>query len=322
MANSTRRTFLQTSVAAAAGLSGAASVASVTGISPKVDKPLVTTAPPAPAAPVQVPKMKFFDADISRLVLGVNPFCGFAHYNNNFAGSMKDWYTPERACAIMHQCTRYGINAFNYAPYDPFPQYWNRFLAEGGKMHLIMQLPRQDDTVAWIKRLKPFAAHIQGEASDQAFQTGKMDSIKDWCKQVRDLGVVVGVGTHKPEVISYVEDKGWDVDFYAGCVYNRTRTKDEWRKVLNGEMMELDREIYVQSDPPRMYSVMRQTSKPCFAFKVLAAGRIQETGGVEQAFRTAFESIKPIDGVFIGIFPHAKDEVRENAEIVHRILQG
>jgi hypothetical protein len=266
--------------------------------------------------------MKFFDADISRLVLGVNPFCGFAHYNNNFAGSMKDWYTPERACAIMHQCTRYGINAFNYAPYDPFPQYWNRFLAEGGKMHLIMQLPRQDDTVAWIKRLKPFAAHIQGEASDQAFQTGKMDSIKDWCKQVRDLGVVVGVGTHKPEVISYVEDKGWDVDFYAGCVYNRTRTKDEWRKVLNGEMMELDREIYVQSDPPRMYSVMRQTSKPCFAFKVLAAGRIQETGGVEQAFRTAFESIKPIDGVFIGIFPHAKDEVRENAEIVHRILQG
>jgi len=76
----------------------------------------------------------------------------------------------------------------------------------------------------------------------------------------------------------------------------------------------------VQSDPPRMYSVMRQTAKPCFAFKVLAAGRIQERGGVEQAFRTAFESIKPIDGIFVGIFPHAKDEIRENAEIVHRIL--
>jgi hypothetical protein len=66
---------------------------------------------------------------------------------------------------------------------------------------------------------------------------------------------------------------------------------------------------------------MRQTSKPCFAFKVLAAGRIQE-GGVEQAFRTAFESIKPIDGIFVGMFPRARDEVRENAEIVHRILQS
>jgi hypothetical protein len=41
---------------------------------------------------------------------------------------------------------------------------------------------------------------------------------------------------------------------------------------------------------------------------------------VEQAFRTAFESIKPTDGIFVGVFPRAKDEIRENAEIVHRIL--
>ena len=74
-------------------------------------------------------------------------------------------------------------------------------------------------------------------------------------------------------------------------------------------------------DPPRMYAVMRQTRKPCFAFKVLAAGRIYD-GGVEQAFRAAFESIKPTDGIFVGMFPRVKDEVRENAEIVHRILQG
>ena len=75
----------------------------------------------------------------------------------------------------------------------------------------------------------------------------------------------------------------------------------------------------MQSDPARMYKVMRQTRKPCFAFKILAAGRIAERG-VEQAFRTAFESIKPNDGIYVGMFPRVKDEVRENAEIVHRIL--
>jgi hypothetical protein len=111
------------------------------------------------------------------------------------------------------------------------------------------------------------------------------------------------------------------VDFYAGCVYNRTRTREEWKKILNGEIMEMDREIYVQSDPPRMYSVMRQTAKPCFAFKVLAAGRVDD-GGIEQAFRTAFSSIKPNDGIFVGMFPRPKDEVRQNAEIVHRILES
>jgi len=65
--------------------------------------------------------------------------------------------------------------------------------------------------------------------------------------------------------------------------------------------------------------VMRQTPKPCFAFKILAAGRIPDRG-IEQAFRTAFESIKPIDGIYVGMFPRFRDEVRENAAIVHRIL--
>jgi hypothetical protein len=78
-------------------------------------------------------------------------------------------------------------------------------------------------------------------------------------------------------------------------------------------------ETYMQSDPARMYRVMRQTSKPCFAFKILAAGRVNERDA-DQAFRTAFASIKPTDCVFVGMFPRVRDEVRENAERVHRIL--
>ena len=57
--------------------------------------------------------------------------------------------------------------------------------------------------------------------------------------------------------------------------------------------MEMTHEIYMESDPPRMYKVMQQTPKTCFAFKILAAGRICADGGVEQAFRNAFSSIKP-----------------------------
>ena len=170
-----------------------------------------------------------------------------------------------------------------------------------------------------VKTLKPLALHRQGEVVDKAYQTGQMDTVRDWCRQARDLGVMVGVGTHKPEVIAQVESEGWDVDFYAGCVYNRTRTPEEWKQALNGELMEMPSETYLQSDPPRMYKVMRQTKKPCFAFKILAAGRIADRG-IDQAFRTAFESIKPIDGIYVGMFPRVKDEVKENAERVHRIL--
>ena len=130
---------------------------------------------------------------------------------------------------------------------------------------------------------------------------------------------MVGVGSHNPEVISLVEEQGWDVDFYAGCVYNRTRTEDQWKQMLHGEMMEMATDIYMRSDPARMYKVLRQTRKPCFAFKILAAGRV-EGRAVDQAFQTAFESIKPSDGIFVGLFPKFRDEVRENADRVHRIL--
>jgi hypothetical protein len=272
-----------------------------------------------PQSNIQVPKMKFGGAEISRMVLGVNPFYGYAHYNQNFGAVMKEWYTQDKVCDIMHQCNRYGINAFNYVHMDRAPKDLARFEAEGGKMQLIIQVSAGVEASMLVKNLKPLALHRQGEVVDKAYQSGQMNSVKEWCKQVRDLGVLVGVGTHKPEVIAQVEEEGWDVDFYAGCVYNRTRTSEEWKKILNGETLEMSGEIYLQSDPPRMYRVMRQTRKPCFAFKILAAGRIP-TGGVGQAFRTAFESIKPTDGIYVGMFPRVKDEVKENAERVHRIL--
>jgi hypothetical protein len=170
-----------------------------------------------------------------------------------------------------------------------------------------------------VANLKPHAFQRQGEVVDVAFRNGTMNTVREWCKRVRDAGVLTGVATHNPAVIELVEEQGWDIDYYAGCVYHRSRSDEEWRKVLNGELLEMPREIYLQSDPARMYKVMRQTPKPCFAFKILAAGRIAD-GGIEQAFRTAFSSIKPIDGVFVGMFPRIKDEVKENAGIVHRIL--
>ncbi len=302
----TRREFMQCGAAAMAGIAGA------------VAQPRQADDRKQDAA-VQAAKMKFFNTEISRLVLGVNPFYGYAHFNNNFAAAMRDWYTPERVCEVMHRCARHGINAFNYVHQDRAPKDLARFESEGGKMHLIVQVTALADAATVAKAVKPLALQRQGEVVDDAFQSGKMDTVKEWCKKARDLGVLVGVGTHIPEVIAQVEHENWDVDFYSGCVYNRRRTPEEWRKVLNGELLEMTHEIYLQSDPARMYKVMRQTKKPCFAFKVLAAGRI--TGeGVEQAFRKAFESIKPTDGIYVGMFPRFRDEVRENVEIVQRIL--
>jgi len=325
MSNS-RRTFLQSGAALAAGLTGAASASQAPAGLPQSDMPPGAPQAPArqsgpltPASEIQVPKMKFGGVEISRMVLGVNPFYGFAHYNNTYGTVMKEWYTQDKVCDVMHQANRFGINAFNYVHLDRGPEDWARFVAEGGKMHLIIQVTAGVDPEMLVKTLHPLALQRQGEVVDAAYHNGEMNSVKEWCKKVRDLGVMVGVGTHIPEVIARLEEENWDVDFYSACVYNRRRTADEWKKLLNGETMEMANDIYLRSDPPRMYKVIRQIRKPCFAFKILAAGRIADNG-IERAFRTAFASIKPIDGIYVGVFPRVKDEVRENAEIVHRIL--
>ena len=321
MSNS-RRDFLQAGATLAAGLIGAPQLLHSETATSHARLGLgeiqysSTEQPGSGANPVQVPRMKFGDVKISRMVMGVNPLYGFAHYNASYSRSMAEWYTQDKVCEVLHRANTYGINAFNYVNWERSPRDWARFVSEGGQMHLIVQVTARDDAAALVRDLKPLALHRQGEVVDIAFREGKMDTVREWCKQVRDLGVMVGVGTHKPEVIALVEEQGWDVDFYAGCVYNRTRTAEEWKKwkkVLGGEILEMPREIYLQS------AVMRQTTKPCFAFKILAAGRVADEG-VGGAFRTAFQSIKPTDGVFVGMFPRYKDEVRENAQIVHRVL--
>ncbi len=310
-----RRAFLQTAGLAAGFRLPAAAQAS----RPEERTPPGTSASasPQPGAEIQVPRMTFAGAQISRLVVGCNPFYGFAHYNRILNTIMREYYTPERVCEVLHRCSRFGINAYNFVGFGRAPQDLERFQAEGGKMHLIVQGFGPPEAIQ--QSFKPLAVYHHGEMTDRAFHEGKMETVRDWCKKCRDLGMFVGVGSHRPDVLELLEERGWDVDFYAGCVYKRTRTPQELKETLNGQMPEMPSEVYLQGDPPRMYQFMRQTKKPCFAFKIMAAGRI-DAGGADEAFRQAFSSIKPTDGVFVGMFPRVSDEVRENAERVHRIL--
>lgn len=243
----TRREFLRSGVGLTAGLMGIAAAAQST---PQRPAPQSQTAPgqemvlpdliATDGEPcVQVPKMKFGGAEISRLVLGCNPMNGTSHFNATYNGLMRDWYTMERVCAVMHRAAAFGINAFQHSNHGRCNEYWAMFEAQGGKMHLIAGDQSDDDPVTVVKTLKPHSLHRQGEVVDVAYRTGKMDTVREWCKRVRDTGTTVGVSTHKPEVIALIEEQGWDVDYYCGCVYNRTRSDEEWRKVLSGELMEM-----------------------------------------------------------------------------------
>jgi hypothetical protein len=162
---------------------------------------------------------------------------------------------------------------------------------------------------------KPIGIAHHGNRTDDRFKAGQHQLVKDFCKAVRAAGVMVGVSAHNPEVIERVESENWDVDYYQACVYRVTRTREEARKEF-GESPVDSGGMFMERDPERMCKVIRQTRKPCLAFKILAAGRTTDRPQmVEAAFRFAFEHIKSTDAVIIGMCPKFKDEIAENAAL-------
>jgi len=297
-----RRAFLKSS----AGLAAALAV------------PRLATAQ-EPAVPA-LPKVRFGDFEISRLVVGCNQFYGYSHFNHILDELMREWNTPERVCQTLRQCEANGINAFQYVHHDRGLSDIERHRADGGKVQLVGVSFGPTPIEDVVKRLRPIAMYQHGEAVDVLFRDGKMDQVREYAKRLRQTGVLVGVGTHKPEVVEYVEERGWDVDFYLLCAYNRTRTPEEIRKLL-GVLPTPASELYLETDPPRAYHVAKQTPKTCFLFKILAAGRLTSSPQlIDSAFKTAFESIKPNDCVVVGMYPRYKDEVKENCDRVRRLL--
>ena len=148
-----------------------------------------------------------------------------------------------------------------------------------------------------------------------------MNTLTELLKRIRDRGVLVGLSAHNPAVIELAEEKGWDVDYYMCCLYYLTRPRKEFQKLL-GDALPLG-EIYLPSDPPRMFAVIKAVKKPCLVYKILAAGRrVASAAEVRQCFATALENIKPSDALIVGMYQQFGDQVGANAATVRELLRG
>jgi hypothetical protein len=267
------------------------------------------------AGEARLPRIKFGKYSLSRLICGTNPFNAGSHLSVFVNHQMRQYYTPEQILKTLRRCQEVGINCWQAGRKNY--ELCRRFIDGGGKMHY-MSINSNPEDIEPIAQAGGIGIAHHGESTDNLFKAGKLDKIHDFLKRVRDAGLMVGVSTHMPAVIEAIEDKGWDVDYYMACVYERHRSEAELKKLL-GQVPIPVPEVYLQEDPPRMFKVMRQTKRPCLAFKILAAGRLSERKAwVEKAFRDTFQSIKSNDGVIIGIYDQYSDQPAEDAEYTRR----
>ena len=257
-----------------------------------------------------LPCMKIGDKEISRLIVGSNPFTGKSHMDAAVDADMKAHFSEDRVFALLRRCEEVGINAVQSRGSMPVMDLLGRYRAAGGRLHWLAQTGKNlltfDEELDAMMRYDPAAVCVHGELADDLYLSGQLDKLGGLLDKIRAKNVPAGVCAHFPEVLVYAEEHGLRPDYYMASVYNLFQPDRSHDVNPTGERFEY-------SDVPKMYEVIRSLSAPTVALKILGAGRrcgTQEE--VRAAFAEAYASMKPGDGVLVGMFDKYVDQVALN----------
>ncbi|CAN5709272.1 hypothetical protein BH23PLA1_BH23PLA1_13010 [soil metagenome] len=312
-----RRDFLQQATGLAAGIAALSPAA--------LAKARATPPTPIKAEPATLPTIRLGSHRVTRLIVGGNPIYGHSHFNSILSRSMTDWHTPDRVVELLKHCEAAGINTWQNSYADRTLSDLDRYRAEGGAMQwLCLGKPDWDlhpERIEEAARRQPIGIAPHGALGERLHRERLYDVLTDLLKRIRDQGVLVGLSAHDPTLIEESESRSWDVDYYMCCLYYLTRPREEFRQLLGADLPL--GEIYLPSDPPRMYGVIQATEKPCLAYKVLAAGRrVGSPGEVRRCFEEAFAGIKPTDAIIVGMYQQFGDQVGEDSALVREIAES
>jgi hypothetical protein len=303
-----RRRFLKQAAVAASAIAAVA------------PKARAADAAPAPL----LPTVKLGKHTVTRLIIGGNPVYGYSHFNKILSRHMTEWHTPDRVQELLKRCEEVGINTWQTSYGERSLQDLDRYRENGGKMNwLCLGNPDWDqhpEKIADAAKHKPIGIAPHGALAERLHRQNKLTVLTDLLKRIRDQGALVGLSAHNPAVTELAEEKGWDVDYYMCCCYYLSRPRDEFQQIL-GKELPLG-EIYLPSDPARMFKVVKAAKKPCLVYKILAAGRrVNTPAEVRNCFATAFDNMKPTDAVIVGMYQQPGDQVGANAAIVRELAR-
>ncbi len=276
----------------------------------------------APTAAAPLPTIKLGPHAITRLVAGWNPIGGYSYLGPHTDRHMKEYFTVEQTVTFLLDCEKAGINAHQFSVADTTVEVLRRVREHGSNMNFYCLHAGREGIAQVVQDTQPFALVHHGGVTDQLFHQGKSQEVHDYVKAVHDRGLLAGVSAHDPDCIRRIADEGWEVDYFMCCFYYLTRknsTADG--PTAAPETLQIAYPFY-RADPAVMTRVMREVDQPCLGFKILGAGRLCDSQeSVREAFRFAFESIKPKDGVIVGMYPRFFDEIAANSQYTRELAQ-
>lgn len=257
-----------------------------------------------------LPTVDFLGLNPTRLIIGANPFGGYSHQNRERDQEMVAYYTIDRILETWGRAEAAGINTMitnNETPH--VLEAVTTYLSGGGKLQWIAQInnnrfPNMMGAIDQAVEIGCRAMYIHGGVVDRLYQEQDADSLREWITHAKSLGIRAGVAGHSPATHYWVDSLDL-VDFHVVCFFNC------------GSLHSGQGEKFKLADLAPAAECVRKIDRPCIAYKIMAAGRIDAS----MAFEYAFENIKPTDVVNVGMHRGDRDDmVEENVRIVRSIL--
>lgn len=252
-----------------------------------------------------LPATRLGKLEVSRLILGSNPFYGFAHKQGGLAEEMKAYYTDERICEVLDAAADQGITAVASPPYPRWIRLFGRYLKNGGRLRIWIAQPDgppqgMKAQISAAVKGGAKAVFVQGARTDDQFVRKNFDLLRRWVEHIRSLGVPAGLASHRPDVHLAAERMKFPTDFYFQCFYNPQLG-------------------YRKADRDKAVAAAARVDKPVVGYKILAAGRLKAAEG----FGFAFRHLRAKDAVCVGMFPkHQPNQIAENADLTRKLSKA
>jgi len=258
-----------------------------------------------------LPTVDFCGLEVTRLLLGANPFGGFSHQSRGRDDEMRSYYTPERILETWERAAAAGINTMVTNNGTPnVMEALRRYFDQGGPLQWIAQVsPVYNQGQTMLEALDEAAAlgasaiYTHGRRTEAMYHDRDAKQLTEWMGRIRSHGIPAGVAAHGAEVHDWVDSLGV-ADFHAVCFFRCGSLHDG--QGLKFKLRDMDAAV----------DCIQRIRKPCIAYKIMAAGRVDP----HMAFEYAFESIKPTDVVNVGMYRGDKDDmVEENVTLIRKI---
>ena len=240
------------------------------------------------ASPTAMPMIRLGHVEVSRLILGSNPFFGYAHQDGNLGQQMREYYTEQRIIEVLDDAAALGVTAVAAPPSPEWIKLYNKYQERGGKLCTWIAQPhgspkKMKEEIDLCAKGGAKAVFIQGHRVEEQFEKNTFEVVRGWLEHIKSHGMAAGMASHRPDIHPVAEKLGFPTDFYYQCFFRVDQHPENYALECRDHAVETIRSI---------------TAKPVIAYKILGAARLAP----EEGFSYAFRHLASKDGVCVGIY--------------------